>query len=83
MGVEKGVRLDGMSEEQISRALEGLVKVGKDGVPKAWMVSWILIKREVFFAVVALEYRLHIFLYDVRSDTVLCFPVISKMLHVS
>lgn len=35
MGVEKGVRLDGMSEEQISRALEGLVKVGKDGVPKA------------------------------------------------
>lgn len=35
MGVEKGVRLDGLSEEQISRTLQGLVKMGKDGVPKA------------------------------------------------
>ncbi|KAK1394603.1 NADH-ubiquinone oxidoreductase B8 subunit [Heracleum sosnowskyi] len=35
MGVEKGVRLDGMSEEQISRTLQGLVKMGKDGVSKA------------------------------------------------
>ncbi|KAL1826732.1 hypothetical protein ACET3Z_005144 [Daucus carota] len=34
-GVEKSVRLDGLSEEQISKALEGLVKLGQGGVPKA------------------------------------------------
>ncbi|KAL8128598.1 hypothetical protein V2J09_017753 [Rumex salicifolius] len=30
MGVEKGIRLDGMSEEQISKALEDLAKAGGD-----------------------------------------------------
>ncbi|KAI5666083.1 hypothetical protein M9H77_15936 [Catharanthus roseus] len=28
MGVERGIRLEGMTEEQISKALEDLVKVG-------------------------------------------------------
>lgn len=28
MGVERGIRLEGMTEEQISKALEDLIKVG-------------------------------------------------------
>ncbi|KAL8115705.1 hypothetical protein AgCh_022271 [Apium graveolens] len=35
MGVEKVVRLDGMSEEQISSTLQKLVNLGKDSVPKS------------------------------------------------
>lgn len=34
MGVERGVRLEGLSEAQISKALEDLVKVGAS--LKAW-----------------------------------------------
>lgn len=37
MGVERGVRLEGLTEPQISKALEELVKVGES--LKAWELT--------------------------------------------
>lgn len=38
MGVERGIRLEGLSEAQISKALEDLLKVG-EALKKAWLIG--------------------------------------------